>query len=348
MERAVGAVRLLAAATPTNAVAERARLIAAAERDRPLVPTWTYAPPRRTDVRPVLDAIREALAELGAEPLAGIYRARVDELALEAEIVAAVGTPALAAKAAARFAPFAESTRRAGIALRDDWARAYARGEDDDPAEIPTDSSDPNSLLSILEREVGARGLPFCVRVHPALASLAATGDGILLVAAGRAITKRAAVRTALHEIEGHALPRLRAAERGLGIFRLGTARGVDEQEGFALVVEHRAGLLRGARCRDLAARASAVEAMRSGADFGAVVRLLDREHDLGSTDAVRVAERVFRGSDGTFAGLGRESVYLESFVRVRDLLEKQPEREHVLTSGQVSVDAAAVLARYV
>ncbi|MEO8798684.1 MAG: tyrosine/phenylalanine carboxypeptidase domain-containing protein, partial [Polyangiaceae bacterium] len=231
MERAVNEVRLLAAATPTNAVAERARLIAAAENGRPLVPMWTYAPPRRTDARPVLDATREALDELGADPLAAVYRARVDEIAIEADLVAAVGTPSLATKAAARFAPFAETTRRAAAVLRDEWVHADVRA-DDDPAEIPTDSPDPNSLLSILEREVGARGLPFRVRVHPALSSLAATGDRILLVAAGRAITKRTALRTALHEIEGHALPRLRATERELGIFRLGTARGVDEQEG--------------------------------------------------------------------------------------------------------------------
>ena len=340
-------VRLLAAATPTNAATERARLIAAAEKDAPLAPLWTYPPPRPSDARPLLEATREALGELGADPLVDVYRARVDELALEAEIVAAVGTPALGTKAAIRFAPFAAETHRAAAILRSEWNEADVR-TDDDPAEIPTDSRDPDSLLSILEREVGARGLPFRVHVHPALSSLAATGDRIFLVAAGRAITKRAALRTALHEIEGHALPRLRATTNELGIFRLGTARGVDEQEGWALLVERRAGALEGVRCRDLAARADAVEAMRAGADFASIVRLLVRERDVAASDAVRIAERVFRGSDGTFPGLGRESVYLESFVRVHDLLEKSPDREKVLTSGQVSVDAADVLARYV
>jgi hypothetical protein len=65
LDRALAAasasVRLLAAVTPDNAAEERARLVVAARRGAPAVPSWRYAPPhdelRRTtawlrDVRP--------------------------------------------------------------------------------------------------------------------------------------------------------------------------------------------------------------------------------------------------------------------------------------------------------
>jgi hypothetical protein len=60
------------------------------------------------------------------------------------------------------------------------------------------------------------------------------------------------------------------------------------------------------------------------------------------------VAERVYRGGDGSTPGLGRERIYLEAFLRVRDHLAKKPTDEGILTSGQVSLDAVHLLAQYV
>jgi hypothetical protein len=79
---------------------------------------------------------------------------------------------------------------------------------------------------------------------------------------------------------------------------------------------------------------------MRDGASFVEVVREL-RSHGAQLERALVAAERVFRGGDGRFAGLGRESVYITSFARMRDHLRARPEDEPALSSGQVCVERA-------
>ncbi|MGH7285853.1 MAG: tyrosine/phenylalanine carboxypeptidase domain-containing protein, partial [Polyangiaceae bacterium] len=344
LSRAVSQIQLLAALTPANAIAERARLVACAERGLRLVPAWTYEPASTGDALPLLDATLRALDTLGKGALVDVYRERAEELVLEAELVHAAGTPAVSTLAAKRFAPHSATSAKAAEDLATAWAREAA---EERGARVVSDSDHPRSLLSMLKREVGRRALPFRVVLHPSLSSLAATGDGVILVTSGREISEEATLRTTLHEIEGHALPRTRAQKQTLGIFRIGTARGVDEQEGLALVIEERAGFLVGARRRDLALRTKAVVAMRGGADFGDVASLLIAEHTAPPEEAIVIAERIFRGSDGKRSGLGRESVYLESFVTIAETLKNKPDREIVLASGQVSAAAAGVLAPY-
>lgn len=338
---AARSIHLLAACTPTNAQSERARLVDAANRNADTIPKWTYTTPPKSDVRERLDHVTKALDSLEKDPLAEIYLLRAKELACEAELAGAVGTEKFAKLAAARFSGDPRSTKLAS-ALTKTWAREESAPEDEEL--VACDSDHPDSLLSLMKKEVGKRTLPFRVHVHAPLSSLAATGDGVIYVTAGRAISKAAAMRTVLHEVEGHALPRVAASKLDLAIFRIGTARGTDDQEGLALVIEERAGLLIGERRRDLAARATAVVAMRNGADFTQIVTLLRNDHQRSAVQSISIAERIFRGSDGCAAGLGRESIYVESFVRVKNHLAQFPEAERVLTSGQVSVDAAAAL----
>jgi hypothetical protein len=45
---------------------------------------------------------------------------------------------------------------------------------------------------------------------------------------------------------------------------------------------------------------------------------------------------------------IGRERVYIEAFLRVRDHLAQKPTDEAVLTSGQVSLEAVPTLAPYI
>jgi hypothetical protein len=87
---------------------------------------------------------------------------------------------------------------------------------------------------------------------------------------------------------------------------------------------------------------------MLDGATFGDVARMLVDAHGLDAADAVLVAERAFRGHDGVRPGLGRERVYLESLVLVRQHLARRPQDEDVLACGQVAVESCESLRAYV
>ncbi|HZU81623.1 MAG TPA: tyrosine/phenylalanine carboxypeptidase domain-containing protein [Polyangiaceae bacterium] len=345
--RAAREIQLLAALTPIDACAERARLTAELRAGRRALPRWTYARPALPDdlVR-ALDSADRRLAGC-AEPLIELYRARVRELSVEAALCAAVETDALDRLARERFAPADAAVEREAAELCAGWL--------DEPPAAPaperpmsSDDPDPRSLLSRMRAAVGSARLPFAVVVQPALAPLAATGERVILVAAGRPVGEDDAVRTVVHEVEGHARPRARAAHCAVGLVRAATARGTDDQEGRALLLEQRAGLLGARRRRQLAARHRAVEAMLGGASFADVTSLLVDAHAIDPADAVIAAERVFRGSDGTRPGLGRERVYLQAFVRVRAHLAAHPDDERVLEAGQIAVDAVEPLRGWV
>src|SRR5206468_761047 len=121
------------------------------------------------------------------------------------------------------------------------WAVAAPVEPSPDDLTRSSDADDPASLVSRMSREVGRHVLAMRVVLQPDLASLAATGDGVIVVASDKWVGSRDVERTVLHEIAGHALPRARAAKEVLGIFVLGTAHGIDDQEGRALMIEESA-----------------------------------------------------------------------------------------------------------
>ena len=340
-------VTLLSSATPRNAEAERARLIEAFTQDRPSNPTWQYAPRDVREARRELGILASHLDTLGATPLRDIYLARVTELTEEAALCEAIGKPTLAPLAEARFLPAknADDAR----ALAEEWIASGAEeGLPVGPWVRSDDDGDPRSLLSQMRAEIGRLRLPFAVVVHPDLSSLAATGERTILVAGNRLLSEETTRRTVMHEVLGHALPRARATSLSPAIFQAGTARGIDEQEGFALCIEQQRKALGPARRRELAGRYLAVCAMREGRSFRETVLTLRKDRGLSPAEAVHVAERCFRGSDGAFAGLGRERIYLETFLRVRDWIEAHPDDETILSSGQVSLDSLATLRPFV
>jgi hypothetical protein len=335
-------VKVLASLTPIDAHRERERLVAELEAGREPVPRWRYGRVTHDDLRRALDEAERALALDAETSLDRLYLDRVRELSLEAEICAAAGTPRVARLARERFAPADEDVAQQASALCASWLAQSSEGLSAET--LASDDDDPRSLLMRMRAEVGRRHLPFIVVIRPTLASLAATGDGVILVAPGRPVTEEEATRTVLHEVVGHACPRARSQGSSVALVRVGTAHGVDDQEGRALLLEERAGLLGTRRRRHLAARHRAYQAMACGAAFADVARELTAEHALDPLQAVIVAERVFRGGDGTHPGLGRERVYLEAFVRVRAHLALCPEDEATLAAGQVAVEAAGAL----
>lgn len=333
--RAERAIALLERCRPLNVVREQAELLAAWQRGEPSAPDWQYAGvPDLAGLRAGLESMVDKLAQAGA--WGGLYAGRAAELYTEAAAAEALGSGAFSELAALRFPLGAgPDAQRA-----EQWALEWTAA----PVELPSsttpsdDERDPASLFSAMRRAVGERRLPFRVVLSEDLPSAAATGDGVILVKTGARYRALDVERVVLHEIEGHALPRLRARHERLGLYRIGTAGGCDDEEGRALLLEQRGGYLDALRRAELGRRHVAALSLRRGADYVETARLLlDRSAPL--QEALRITSRVYRGG-----GLGRELVYLTALSRVERAFERDGELESFLERGRIAVAAARVL----
>ena len=337
-------VRVIAANTPLNLRCELVRLERAWRTSGATAPRFTYdAPADHGGLRGVLDVVAAELDRHG--PLGEIYAARAREVAEDAALCEAAGTAGLWAAARRRYRRRdrfdAEADATADAWLAEPWAGGTPGG-DGTPEVRSDDEGSGASLVSRMRQEIGRRRLPLRVVVKDNLASLAATGDGFVQIVAGRPLHRRDVERTVLHEIAGHVEPRLRAAEAPLGIFAVGTARGADDQEGRALVLERAAGFLDLGRRREIALRHLAARSVEAQADFVETARfLLDR--GAGLEPALRIAARAHRGG-----GLGREAVYLPALLRVEAALAEDCGIDRVLASGRVAVDDAPALRAWI
>lgn len=300
------AAPLVHAASPYNWDDELARLSAARRAGGSPQPAFLYRPVA-IDAAAIdaLDVLGGQLAGLGA-PFA-MLAGRAREAALELRLAAAIGTPALLPLARARFVSDEADDARAA-----QWAALPATDdEDDEPKLLSCDEREPMSLVSVMRRAVGEKRLPMRVVVREGMASLAATGDGVLLVAKGRRVGQRDVLRTVLHEIEGHAVPWLER-QNGLLPPSIRPAGAADAEEGKALLIEHEAGFLDRSRRKELGLRHVAACMAHDEAPFALIA---DRLEALGASSsvAVRVAARALRGG-----GLGRERVYLPWLWRLR------------------------------
>jgi hypothetical protein len=330
--RAGAAVRLLARSTPPGFVARVAEAARAWVESGPTTLQCDVAPAELGGLDLELERLADRLDREGE--LGALYAARAREISLEARIAEALGTPRVVGLAKQRFGPRDAFDVDADV-VASGWLEEPRAPGDDGPRVRSDDEADPRSLVSRMRGEIGLRKLPIRVIVAKDLGALAAAGDGLVLVAAGRSLGEPDVERTVCHEIEGHLVPGLRGKQQPLGVFVFGTARGSDDQEGWALTSEERHGHLRAARRRELAFRHIAAREVQSGAGFVDVTERLLR---CGASvdDAVRIAARSARGG-----GLAREAVYLGAWLRVRAALAEAPELELTLTSGRVSVEAA-------
>lgn len=337
-------VTIISRATPANLRHELERLIDAWESGRQIAPELRYAHgPMLDDLVAPLSRLADELAREG--DLGAVYAERASELALEARIVDRVGTPECSALTVRRFGPRDDCSAEAD-ALAHAWAQR-SEPEVGGPLVRSDDASDPRSLLSRIRRGIGERKLAVRVVVVENLSPLAAVGDGVIQIAEGRMLSSGDAERTALHEIEGHLVPQARAAREALGIFAFGTAGGSDDQEGRALAIERRAGLLLSGRQAELGRRHLAAKAVHEGAHFVETARLL-LDQGAETASALRTALRAHRGSFEGRGGLGREIVYLPALLRVERLLAADPGADDVLGRGRVATAHVGVLSQLV
>jgi hypothetical protein len=264
------------------------------------------------------------------------YVERAREIDREAAIVEAIGTADFEARAALRFPLDRTPTGARAESSAAAWAVLTPRR--DEALVAADDERDPRSLVNAVNALIGSLRLPTRVVWVPDLASAAAAGDGVILLRPSVLHTETSARRIALHEVVGHALPRIRARTEALGLFRVGSASGADDEEGRALLLEERHGLLSDERRRELAVRHLGACAVRRGADWVELVRLI-LGHGFAVRDAIRPAARIARGG-----GLAREIIYLPALGRVRAALEEEPELEAYLERGRIGLSAAGAL----
>lgn len=335
--RAERAIALLERCQPLNWAGELARLDCEWRAGREARPAFVYRQaPDLAELGRSLSALAEALQGTGQREdwLAG----RARELLLEANIARAVGTPALASLAAQRFP--------GGSAADEALARVFIaapEAEDDRSEEalwLSQDASSPDSLITLMQREVGRRRLPFRIVVRDDMSSAAATGEDVVYVRAGLWHRRSTAERIVLHEIEGHALPRYRAALKGDWLLCCGVSGASDDEEGRALWLERTHGHLDAARRRELGQRHLAALGVRRGAEWVETVRWL-RGCGASIERALALASRVHRGG-----GLARECVYLPALSRVEHAFAERPELDAWLARGRLSLRVAAELSQ--
>jgi len=315
-------IALLRRCQPVQAAREVERLILEVEAGREPRLEFSYSPP------PCLDPARRALEAIGSldTPWSTEYRARAEELELEAELVLAVGTCRFRELAARRF----PTPDPALNPLVEHWLELPR--EDQQPVLRSDDRSHPKSLIRVMERSIGELELAVRVVVSELLLATAAVGRDTVFLRPSVWLEAGEAERIAVHEVRGHLQPRVRSRAASDPILRAGCAGSDEDQEGYALFLEARAGLLSSARRRALAVRHLSAGLVRAGADFVTASRAL-LKRGCSPREAVPALMRAMRGG-----GLCRELVYLPRYLALSARFVHEPALVRWFESGRVSL----------
>jgi hypothetical protein len=330
-------IALLSRCRPVNWEQERSRLWTSWSVGREEVPAFRYA--AVPDLVPVRAGLARIDRALPSGPFEDLYRSRLVELELEAQLVEAVGSPRFVSLARQRYRT--EFDQHAADELCQRWlTTAGAELTDQGDQVLSDDPIDPRSLLCRMEAWVGRRRIPFRVQVSGELVSLAATGEDVIFVSRSRWMPSNDVERVVVHEVLGHAEPRVRARGESEPLFRTGSAGGNDAQEGFALFCEQKHGVLHPRRRAELALRHKAATHVWAGADFRETMR------SLIATGAqlevvLQVVLRAYRGG-----GLGREGAYLPAFCAVTRAIEGDPSAADWFGAGRLALPAISALRR--
>ena len=294
---------------------------------------------RVIDARSAFRTLESARRIAEQTPLAALLAPRLDELELEFSILEAIGSPKLLRPLAKRrWSSDDEQIETSAGPIRPSRIALSILDElEPDPEPASLDAREAAALVKELATWVG---FPIEVVISDELSSRAAAGDRTVYLANAR-FGAREARRLAVHELLGHLVSAANAKRQPTSALLLGTARSFEDQEGVAVFLEERAGLLGPSRLRTLAARLLAAESVFDGASYGETAQLLHRRHGLSADEALTIAGRVHRGG-----GLAREGVYLPAYLRVRAAIVDQALELSALQRGRVSLGSLSELDR--
>ncbi len=346
LARAAERARPLPSLAPDNAAGERARLVQCLQRGDTPVPAPILGR-RRVEAEAFrnIDDGRALAAASEIDPvLSGLYLGRLEELELELAILDAWGD-------SARIRPIC--------------ARRYGRGDESvltdsgrtslatvaqgllqtlpvlsaDAATVPpvAGPGEPSVAQAITRAALGV-GLDVEVRVEPRLASLAATGERTVFLAA-RHFTLHEVRRLVAHEVFGHLVVAANARAQPLRLLSVGLPGCFADQEGLAIYLEEQFDVLCSERLRTLAARVVATQWLYAGAGFGETAHRLHSQHGFSAAAAIAVAERTYRGG-----GVARDAGYLAGYLRVRAAVTRGDVEVDELRLGRVSVASVPAL----
>jgi hypothetical protein len=327
-------IGLLDACRPLGLGREEARIQALLD-DQPgpspagLVPKldWPVRPSLDLDLHQ-LEQVAAACARLEGTDLGRILRLRAEELALDAQLVRARGTPEMLRLAGRRFRGALAAERQGADALAREWLGQKA--PDTEPAELVELAAELRrlSLSQAIELDV----------VEVDMAARAAVTATAVFVRRGARVTVLQAARIFAHEVFGHALPRRAALTNGPP-FRIGPSGADADEEGRAVHLEAALGYLDAERRLELAARHLLAAHVLDGGHVGEGLLDLYRR-GVPSRILAQTAPRVLRGG-----GLCREIIYLPAFLRVGPRLAER-EVERVFLAGRATLDEVGALGR--
>jgi hypothetical protein len=306
------------------------------------------APPELSSLAVKLESAAH-WAETGME-FGPLIAARARELLLEARLAMTVGSPLFATLAAERHplpsillpGDLLPTPMLRSAALRrvePSPTRNLNTREDNGPSVRSDDEQHPQSLWCVLQALAQENGVDLALRRAPGLVSRAAAGCGAIFIKPGIGLEPREAQRIAQHEFFGHLLPYLNAAEQSCSLLRVGSAQGLEAEEGRAILLEARGGWLDASRLRELELRHVAAVLTRQEMDPVQVCRALSGQGCCMS-EATSITLRVSRGG-----GLCRELGYLVALKEVTETLHNSPFLENYLECGSIDTQAAAALA---
>jgi len=340
LRRIASVAKLLPALTARHGRSERLRLVRALETGERMEPQLAAEPQRVP--RSVWRDLDEARVLAPQSEAAELHFARLDELELELTLMEVLGEPRRVRPMAARlYGTGDRPVRYEGEAMR--LAEAAERiletvhGQAEPPS-LP--AAGEGSAAALMHAVAERAGLRIEVEVEPRLVANAAAGERTLFLAERR-FGAREARRLAAHEILGHLVAAANGRAQPLALLSVGTADAFTDQEGLALALEERAGLMSDHRKRTLAARVWVTDRMHAGATFESAVRHLASELSFSASEAVALGERAWRGG-----GVARDAAYLFGWLRIREALDEGRATIDELRLGRVSLAALPTLRR--